>query len=139
MPESIALRIRAEDLTKRWLQGSDRQTPGQVTAKLTLPLPHAHADALVWNAGALGLSCGEHVSRLVGGNRLPRHGARSKADHADRVALLASNAPLATRRPISWRSPPWLANRRWSRQGLAGIVSTPPTPRSTATSIRLRR
>ena len=27
LPELIALRIRVEDITKRWLQGSDRQTP----------------------------------------------------------------------------------------------------------------
>jgi ParB family transcriptional regulator, chromosome partitioning protein len=29
LPELIALRIRFEDITKRWLQGSDRQTPSQ--------------------------------------------------------------------------------------------------------------
>jgi ParB family chromosome partitioning protein len=29
LPELIALRIRVEDITKRWLQGSDRQTPSQ--------------------------------------------------------------------------------------------------------------
>jgi hypothetical protein len=29
LPELIALRIRVEDITKRWLQGSDRQTPLQ--------------------------------------------------------------------------------------------------------------
>jgi ParB family chromosome partitioning protein len=29
LPELIALRIRVEDITKRWLQGSDRQTPAQ--------------------------------------------------------------------------------------------------------------
>jgi ParB family chromosome partitioning protein len=29
LPELIALRIRIEDITKRWLQGSDRQTPSQ--------------------------------------------------------------------------------------------------------------
>ena len=27
LPELIALRIRVEDITKHWLQGSDRQTP----------------------------------------------------------------------------------------------------------------
>ena len=27
LPELIALRIRVEDITKQWLQGSDRQTP----------------------------------------------------------------------------------------------------------------
>ncbi len=29
LPELIALRIRVEDITKRWLQGSDRQTPSE--------------------------------------------------------------------------------------------------------------
>lgn len=29
LPELIALRIRVEDISKRWLQGSDRQTPSQ--------------------------------------------------------------------------------------------------------------
>ena len=29
LPELIALRIRVEGITKRWLQGSDRQTPSQ--------------------------------------------------------------------------------------------------------------
>jgi ParB family chromosome partitioning protein len=29
LPELIALRTRVEDITKRWLQGSDRQTPSQ--------------------------------------------------------------------------------------------------------------
>jgi len=29
LPELIALRIRVEDITKRWLHGSDRQTPSQ--------------------------------------------------------------------------------------------------------------
>jgi ParB family transcriptional regulator, chromosome partitioning protein len=29
LPEPIALRIRVEDITKHWLQGSDRQTPSQ--------------------------------------------------------------------------------------------------------------
>jgi ParB family transcriptional regulator, chromosome partitioning protein len=29
LPELIALRIRVADITKRWLQGSDRQTPSQ--------------------------------------------------------------------------------------------------------------
>jgi ParB family chromosome partitioning protein len=29
LPELIALRIRVEDITKHWLQGSDRQTPPQ--------------------------------------------------------------------------------------------------------------
>lgn len=29
LPELISLRLRVEDITKRWLQGSDRQTPSQ--------------------------------------------------------------------------------------------------------------
>ena len=29
LPELVALRIRVEDITKHWLQGSDRQTPSQ--------------------------------------------------------------------------------------------------------------
>ncbi len=29
LPELIALRIRVQDITKQWLQGSDRQTPSQ--------------------------------------------------------------------------------------------------------------
>ena len=29
LPELIALRIRVENITKHWLQGSDRQTPSQ--------------------------------------------------------------------------------------------------------------
>ena len=29
LPELIALRIRVEDITKHWLQGSDRQTPSR--------------------------------------------------------------------------------------------------------------
>ena len=29
LPQLIALRIRVEDITKQWLQGSDRQTPSQ--------------------------------------------------------------------------------------------------------------
>jgi hypothetical protein len=77
--------------------GSDRQTPDQVpareTAKLTLRLPQAHADALMLNAAALGLSYGDYVARLVTGSRLPQPVAERQAD---RVALLASNDRLAT-------------------------------------------
>ena len=29
LPELAALRVRVEDITKHWLQGSDRQTPSQ--------------------------------------------------------------------------------------------------------------
>lgn len=53
-PELVALRSQVEAITTHWLQGSDRQTPGQATAKLTLRLPQAHVDALMVNAGALG-------------------------------------------------------------------------------------
>lgn len=77
--------------------GSDGQTPGQApaqeTAKLTLRLPQAHADALMLNAGALGLSYGDYVARLVDGSRLPQPLAERQAD---RAALLASNDQLAT-------------------------------------------
>ena len=77
-------------------RGSDGQTPDQVptreTAKLTLRLPQAHADALVLNAGALGLSYGDYVGRLVAGSRLPQPVAERQAD---RTALLASNDRMA--------------------------------------------
>ncbi len=77
-------------------QGSDGQTPDQVptreTAKLTLRLPQAHADALMLNAGALGLSYGDYVARLVAGGRLPQPVAERQAD---RAALLASNDRMA--------------------------------------------
>ena len=77
-------------------QGSDGQTPGQVvaqeTAKLTLRLPQTHADALMLNAGALGLSYGDYVARLVDGSSLPQPLAERRAD---RAALLASNDRMA--------------------------------------------
>jgi len=77
-------------------RGSDGQTPDQVptreTAKLTLRLPQAHADALMLNAGALGLSYGDYVARLVAGSRLPHPVAERQAD---RAALLASNDRMA--------------------------------------------
>ena len=76
--------------------GSDGQTLGQAvaqeTAKLTLRLPQAHADALMLNAGALGLSYGDYVARLVDGSRLPQPRAERQAD---RAALLASNDRMA--------------------------------------------
>jgi hypothetical protein len=75
---------------------SYRQTPGrapaQETAKLTLRLPRAHANALTLNAGALGLSYGDYVARLVDGSRLPQPLAERQAD---RAALLASNDRVA--------------------------------------------
>jgi hypothetical protein len=61
-------------------------------AKLTLRLPQAHADALMLNAGSLGLSYGEYVARLVDGSRLPRPLAERQAD---RAALMASSDNLA--------------------------------------------
>ena len=77
-------------------RGSDGQTPDQVptreTAKLTLRLPQPHADALMLNAGALGLSYGDYVGRLVAGSVLPQPLAERRAD---RAALLASNDRLA--------------------------------------------
>ena len=77
-------------------QGSDGQTLDQVptreTAKLTLRVSHAHADALMLNAGALGLSYGDYVARLVAGSRLPKPVAERRAD---RAALLASNDRMA--------------------------------------------
>ena len=77
--------------------GSDGQIPGQApaqeTAKLTLRLPQAHADALILNAVTLGLSYGEYVARLVDGSRLPQPLAERQAD---RAALLTSNDRMAT-------------------------------------------
>lgn len=76
--------------------GSDGQTPDQAptqaTAKLTLRLPEAHADALMLNASALGLSYGEYVARLVDSSRLPQPIAERQAD---RAALIASNDRMA--------------------------------------------
>ena len=60
---------------------------------MTLRLPRAHADALIVNAVALGLSYGEYVARLVDGSRLPQPIAERRAD---RAALLASNDRMAT-------------------------------------------
>ena len=90
----MSLDLRA---TAAVVAGSDGQTPGraptQATAKLTLRLPQAHADALMLNAGVLGLSYGEYVARLVSGSRLPQPVAERQAD---RAALLASNDRIAT-------------------------------------------
>jgi hypothetical protein len=82
---SLDLRATAEVAS-----GSDRQTSAQAMAKLTSRLPQPHADALILNAGVLGLSYGEYVARLVNGSRLPQPIAERQAD---RAALLASNAP----------------------------------------------
>lgn len=51
-----------------------------------------HDDALMLNAGALGLSYGDYVARLVAGSRLPQPLAQRQAD---RGALLASNDRIA--------------------------------------------
>lgn len=89
---SLDLRATATPVTR----GSDGQTPDQAptreTAKLTLRLTRAHADALMLNAGALGLSYRDNVGRLVAGGRLPQPVAER---HAERAALLASNDRLA--------------------------------------------
>ena len=86
----MSLDLRA---TAAVAMGSDGQTPGQATAKMTLRLPQAHSDALMLNAGALGLSYGQYVARLVDGSRLPQPLAERQAD---RAALLASNDRMAT-------------------------------------------
>ena len=92
----MSLDLRATAAVSPMKRGSDGQTPDQAptreTAKLTLRLPQAHADALVVNAGALGLSYGEYVARLVDGSRLPQPLAERQAD---RAALLASNDRMA--------------------------------------------
>ena len=92
----VSLDLRATAAVSPMTRGSDGQTPDQAptreTAKLTLRLPQAHADALMLNAGALGLSYGDYVARLVAGSRLPQPlGERQ----ADRAALLASNDRMA--------------------------------------------
>lgn len=86
-------------------KGSDRQTPAckptprltraptRAQAKPTLRLPQAHAEALMLNAAALGLSYGDYVARLVDGSRMPQPIFERQAD---RAALLASNDRLAT-------------------------------------------
>jgi hypothetical protein len=92
----MSLDLRATATVAPVNPGSDGQTPDQVptreTAKLTLRLPQAHADALMLNAAALGLSYGDYVARLVAGSRLPQPVAERQAD---RAALLASNDRLA--------------------------------------------
>ena len=65
----MSLNLRATAPVSPTKRGSDGQTPDQVptreTAKLTLRLPQAHADALMLNAGALGLSYGDYVEQLT--------------------------------------------------------------------------
>jgi hypothetical protein len=93
----MSLDLRATATVAPVNPGSDGQTPDQVptreTAKLTLRLPQAHADALMLNAGALGLSYGEYVVRLVDGSRLPA--ARCRA--AGR-----SRSPACVQRPYGY-------------------------------------
>lgn len=92
----MSLDLRATAAVALMERGSDGQTPHQVptreTAKLTLRLSRAHADALMMNAGALGLSYGDYVGRLVASSRLPQPVAERQAD---RAALLASNDRMA--------------------------------------------
>ncbi len=73
--------------------GSVRQTPGRSITKLMLRMPSGHAETLILNATALGLSYGEYVALLVQGRALPRPSAERQAD---RAALLASNDQLAS-------------------------------------------
>ncbi len=72
--------------------GSDRQTPGPSTVKLTLRLSSIDAEVLMLKSAALGLSYGGLVARLVRGTPLP---ARSADRAADRDALIASSDHLA--------------------------------------------
>ena len=92
----MSLDLRASATVAPVKGGSDGPTPDQApareTAKLTLRLPQVHADALMPNAGALGLSYGDYVGRLVAGSRLPQPLAERQAD---RAALLASNDRMA--------------------------------------------
>jgi len=89
----MGLDLRATAAVAAVAAGSDCQTPGHSTAKLTLRLPQARADALILNAVTLGLSYGEYVARLVDGSCLPQPLAERQAD---RAALLASNDRMAT-------------------------------------------
>lgn len=92
----MSLDLRATVTVTPVNPGSDGQTlrlaPARATAKLTLRLSQAHADALMLNAAALGLSYGDYVGRLVAGSRLPQPLAERQAD---RMALLASNDRIA--------------------------------------------
>jgi hypothetical protein len=66
--------------------------PAHRTLKLTVRLRQLDAEALVLNAGALGLSYGDYVARLVNGTPLPPPVAEREAD---RAALRASTDQLA--------------------------------------------
>ena len=76
--------------------GSDRQTACKTIAKLTLRLPAPHAEALMANARALGLSYGDYVARLVSGVRLPLPSAERAADRAALLAACDHLAALST-------------------------------------------
>jgi hypothetical protein len=88
----MSLDLRATATVASVKGGSDGQTPSRETAKLTLRLSQAHADALMLNAGALGLSYGDYVGRLVANSPLPQPVSERRAD---RAALLASNDRMA--------------------------------------------
>ena len=92
----MSLDLRATATVAPVNPGSDGQTPRlaptRETAKLTLRLSQAHADALMLNAAALGLSYGDYVGRLVAGSRLPQPLAERQSD---RAALMASNDRMA--------------------------------------------
>ena len=64
----------------------------QQTVKITLRLKHSDAEVLVLKSGALGLSYGAFVARLVRGTPLP---ALAADRAADRAALLKSTDRLA--------------------------------------------
>ena len=72
--------------------GSEARAPDLSTVKLTLRLLHTDAEALILAAGALGLSYGEYVAKLVHGTPLPAPAAERQAD---RAALLASTDRVA--------------------------------------------
>lgn len=62
------------------------------TVKLTLRLSQPDAEAMILSAGALGLSYGEYVAKLVNGTPLPAPAAEREVD---RAALLASTDHLS--------------------------------------------
>lgn len=64
--------------------------------KLTLRLPQREAEALVLNAGALGMSYGEYVAKLVSGSSLPQPIAERAADRAALLAACDQLAALST-------------------------------------------
>ncbi len=129
----ISLDLRATSAVE---VGSDSQTPGQAMAKLTLRLSQAHADALMLNAGALGLPTAStwRSSWTAAVCLSPSPSARPTARHCSRPTTAWPRG-----RPISWCSSPCFAKRRWSRQGRTGNAWSRPTPRSAATSIWPRR